>query len=170
MGLFRSVLLVGAGAAVGYFASKRASASPEKKTGALVQYQQGTLALNPESQVGKFFDSPVGKPLQPYALKAVEFAARVREGMQEKEAELHAKVERQKQDIRPGSIDTWDRQMSEQEIASTNRLLPSGNCSTWNRGLPLQRRNFAPPASNVTESWVKISLTSRYCNVAVMTA
>ena len=71
--------------------------------------------------MGKFFDSPVGKPLQPYALKAVEFAARVREGMQEKEAELHAKVERQKQDIRPGSIDTWDRQMSEQEIASTNR-------------------------------------------------
>jgi len=121
LGLFRSVLLVGAGAAVGYFASKRANASAEKKTGALVQYQQGTLALNPESQVGKFFDSPVGKPLQPYALKAVEFAARVREGMQEKEAELHAKVERQKQDIRPGSIDTWDRQMSEQEIASTNR-------------------------------------------------
>ena len=117
MGLFRSVLLVGAGAAVGYFASKRANASAEKKTGALVQYQQGTLALNPESQMGKFFDSPVGKPLQPYALKAVEFAARVRE----KEAELHAKVERQKQDIRPGSIDTWDRQMSEQEIASTNR-------------------------------------------------
>ncbi len=71
--------------------------------------------------MGKFFDSPVGKPLQPYALKAVEFAARVREGMQEKEAELHAKVERQKQDIRPGSIDTWGRQMSEQEIASTNR-------------------------------------------------
>ena len=83
MGLFRSVLLVGAGAAVGYFASKRASASSEKKTGALVQYQQGTLALNPESQVGKFFDSPVGKPLQPYALKAVEFAARVREAMPE---------------------------------------------------------------------------------------
>ena len=34
--------------------------------------------------MAKFFDSPLGKPLQPYALKAVEFAARVREGMQEK--------------------------------------------------------------------------------------
>ena len=85
--------------------------------------EHGELALNPESQMGKFFDSPIGKPLQPYALRAVEFAARVREGMQEKEMELNAKVERQKQDLRPGSLDTWDRQMSSAEIESTNRRL-----------------------------------------------
>ena len=37
--------------------------------------------------------------------------------------ELNAKVERQKQDLRPGSLDTWDRQMSSTEIESTNRRL-----------------------------------------------
>ena len=123
MGLLRSALLLGAGAAVGYFASRRSASEPAQRTpgSALLMREHGELALNPESQMGKFFDSPIGKPLQPYALRAVEFAARVREGMQEKEMELNAKVERQKQDLRPGSLDTWDRQMSEQEIASANR-------------------------------------------------
>ena len=112
MGLLRSALLLGAGAAVGYFASRRAASEPAQRTpgSALLMREHGELALNPESQMGKFFDSPIGKPLQPYALRAVEFAARVREGMQEKEMELNAKVERQKQDLRPGSLDTWDRQ------------------------------------------------------------
>ncbi|QXW98457.1 peptide chain release factor 4 [Rothia mucilaginosa] len=126
MGLLRSALLLGAGAAVGYFASRRAATSePAQRTpgSALLMREHGELALNPESQMGKFFDSPIGKPLQPYALRAVEFAARVREGMQEKEMELNAKVERQKQDLRPGSLDTWDRQMSSAEIESTNRRL-----------------------------------------------
>lgn len=126
MGLLRSALLLGAGAAVGYFASKRATASePAQRTpgSALLMREHGELALNPESQMGKFFDSPIGKPLQPYALRAVEFAARVREGMQEKEMELNAKVERQKQDLRPGSLDTWERKMSSTEIESTNRRL-----------------------------------------------
>lgn len=126
MGLLRSALLLGAGAAVGYFASRRATTSePAQRTpgSALLMREHGELALNPESQMGKFFDSPIGKPLQSYALRAVEFAARVREGMQEKEMELNAKVERQKQDLRPGSLDTWDRKMSSTEIESTNRRL-----------------------------------------------
>lgn len=125
MGLLRSALLLGAGAAVGYFASRRAASEPAQRTpgSALLMREHGELALNPESQMGKFFDSPIGKPLQPYALRAVEFAARVREGMREKEMELNAKVERQKQDLRPGSLDTWDRQMSSAEIESTNRRL-----------------------------------------------
>ena len=95
MGLLRSVLLLGAGAAAGYLASRRASSSePAQRTpgSALLMREHGELALNPESQMGKFFDSPIGKPLQPYALKAVEFAARVREGMQEKEMELNVPV------------------------------------------------------------------------------
>ena len=125
MGLLRSALLLGAGAAVGYFASRRAASEPAQRIpgSALLKREHGELALNPESQMGKFFDSPIGKPLQPYALRAVEFAARVREGMQEKEMELNAKVERQKQDLRPGSLDTWDRQMSAAEVESTNRRL-----------------------------------------------
>ena len=97
MGLLRSVLLLGAGAAAGYLASRRASSSESAQRtpgSALLKREHGELALNPESQMAKFFDSPLGKPLQPYALKAVEFAARVREGMQEKEMELNAKVER----------------------------------------------------------------------------
>lgn len=128
MGLLRSVLLLGAGAAAGYLASRRASSSskPAQRTpgsAALLQREHGELALNPESQMAKFFDSPLGKPLQPYALKAVEFAARVREGMQEKEMELNAKVERQKQDLRPGSLDTWERNMSSTEIEAANRRI-----------------------------------------------
>lgn len=124
MGLLRSVLLLGAGAAAGYLASRRASSSESAQRtpgSALLKREHGELALNPESQMGKFFDSPIGKPLQPYALKAVEFAARVREGMQEKEMELNAKVERQKQDLRPGSLDTWERGMSTTEIEAANR-------------------------------------------------
>ncbi|WP_314099124.1 peptide chain release factor 4 [Rothia mucilaginosa] len=125
MGLLRSALLLGAGAAVGYFASRRAASEPAQRTpgSALLMREHGELALNPESQMGKFFDSPIGKPLQPYALRAVEFAARVREGMQEKEMELNAKVERQKQDLRPGSLDTWERGMSTTEIEAANRRI-----------------------------------------------
>ena len=124
MGILRSALLLGAGAAVGYLASRRAAyVKANPSSASLIKYQSGALELNPESQMGKFFESPIGKPLQPYALRAVEFAARVREGMQEKEMELNAKVERQKQDLRPGSLDTWDRQMSSAEIESTNRRL-----------------------------------------------
>ena len=126
MGILRSALLLGAGAAVGYLASRRATASESAQRtpgSALLMREHGELALNPESQMGKFFDSSLGKPLQPYALRAVEFAARVRQGMQEKEAELHAKVERQKQDARPGSLDLWDRDMSPNEASELRRAV-----------------------------------------------
>ena len=124
MGILRSALLLGAGAAVGYLASRRAAyVKANPSSASLIQYQSGALELNPESQMGKFFDSSLGKPLQPYALRAVEFAARVRQGMQEKEAELHAKVERQKQDARPGSLDLWDRDMSPNEASELRRAV-----------------------------------------------
>ena len=124
MGILRSALLLGAGAAVGYLASRRAAyVKANPSSASLIKYQSGALELNPESQMGKFFDSYLGKPLQPYALRAVEFAARVRQGMQEKEAELHAKVERQKQDARPGSLDLWDRDMSPNEASELRRAV-----------------------------------------------
>ena len=108
MGLLRSALLLGAGAAVGYLASRRVSTP---STDVAIRSSH-SLVVAGNSQVAKFFDSPIGKQLQPYALKAVEFASRVREGMNEKEAELHARVERARQDVRPGSLDTWDKPMS----------------------------------------------------------
>ena len=124
MGILRSALLLGAGAAVGYLASRRAAyVKANPSSASLIKYQSGALELNPESQMGKFFDSSLGKPLQPYALRAVEFAARVRQGMREKEAELHAKVERQKQDARPGSLDLWDRDMSPNEASELRRAV-----------------------------------------------
>ena len=124
MGILRSALLLGAGAAVGYLASRRAAyVKANPSSASLIKYESGALELNPESQMGKFFDSSLGKPLQPYALRAVEFAARVRQGMQEKEAELHAKVERQKQDARPGSLDLWDRDMSPNEASELRRAV-----------------------------------------------
>ena len=124
MGILRSALLLGTGAAVGYLASRRAAyVKANPSSASLIKYQSGALELNPESQMGKFFDSSLGKPLQPYALRAVEFAARVRQGMQEKEAELHAKVERQKQDARPGSLDLWDRDMSPNEASELRRAV-----------------------------------------------
>ena len=124
MGILRSALLLGAGAAVGYLASRRAAyVKANPSSASLIKYQSGALELNPESQMGKFVDSSLGKPLQPYALRAVEFAARVRQGMQEKEAELHAKVERQKQDARPGSLDLWDRDMSPNEASELRRAV-----------------------------------------------
>ena len=80
MGILRSALLLGAGAAVGYLASRRAAyVKANPSSASLIKYQSGALELNPESQMGKFFDSSLGKPLQPYALRAVEFAARVRQ-------------------------------------------------------------------------------------------
>ena len=124
MGILRSALLLGAGAAVGYLASRRAAyVKANPSSASLLTYQSGARELHPESQMGKFFESSRGKPLQPYALRAVEFAARVRQGMQEKEAELHAKVERQKQDARPGSLDLWDRDMSPNEASELRRAV-----------------------------------------------
>ena len=56
MGILRSALLLGAGAAVGYLASRRAAyVKANPSSASLIKYQSGALELNPESQMGKFF-------------------------------------------------------------------------------------------------------------------
>ncbi|WP_421084150.1 peptide chain release factor 4 [Rothia nasimurium] len=109
MGLMKNLLLIAGGAAAGYLATRAkgqtSSQDLELKTKAPLQNY-----LQEGGPVANFFDSPYGQPLKATALRAISFAAAVKAGMDEKEAELKDKLDRQTRDPRPGSLDTWDSQ------------------------------------------------------------
>lgn len=109
MGWLKNVGLIAAGAAAGYLASRR---SDQQRSKDLVQRPDGgTLDsfLAPEGTMAQFFDSKYGQPFQKAAVRTLKFMADVKSGMNEKEAEYKQKLEDQKKDLRPGSLDTWDR-------------------------------------------------------------
>ncbi len=110
MGLFRTIALLAGGAVAGYVASQSQNARKNSSTD-LLKREDSTreIVSAMEGNMAKFFDSAVGKKLQPFALRTVEFAANVKRGMDERETELKQRFESQKQDLRPGSLDTWDR-------------------------------------------------------------
>lgn len=110
MSFWKNALLIAGGAAAGYLASR----SQEK-----VSSQSAELTLRSEralqnfvgkdAAVAQFFDSKYGAPFKVSALSLVRFAANVKAGMDEKEAELKQRFEEQKQETCPGSIDTWEQ-------------------------------------------------------------
>lgn len=110
MGMFRALALIAGGAVAGYITSQAQKTRPQSSTDLVSRATSGREVMSTmEGTMAKFFDSTVGKKLQPYALKTVEFAANVKKGMNEREAELKQRFETQKKDLRPGSLDTWDR-------------------------------------------------------------
>lgn len=109
MSWMKNLTLIAAGAAAGYLASRRQLSNTG--TDVEVKPDSGTLDnfLSAESTMAQFFDSKYGKPFQKAALRSLKFMSDVKAGMNEKEAEIQQKLEEQKKDIRPGSLDTWSR-------------------------------------------------------------
>lgn len=100
--------LVLAGAAAGYVASKRG--------GQIVHAAQELVVRDPmqvserdgdRGTVDRIWASNALTPVRNGALKALKFAATVKQGMAEREEQLTRKYSEQKQDLRPGSLDTW---------------------------------------------------------------
>lgn len=109
MGFLRTAALLAGGALAGYLASQAQERS--KTASADLEWRAGTtqeLLSATEANVAKFFDSPLGRPLQPYALRAVKFAANVKQGMNEREEQLKTKFDAHLADTRPGSLDGWE--------------------------------------------------------------
>lgn len=81
--------------------------------------------------MAQFFDSKYGAPFKGAALKAMSFAATVKAGMDEKEAELKDRFDAQTKDARPGSLDTWqqgsDHQLASDQVIESEALPPAGS-------------------------------------------
>ncbi|WP_129359591.1 MULTISPECIES: hypothetical protein [Micrococcaceae] len=114
-----------AGAAAGYVASKRG--------GQIVHTAQELVVRDPmqvskrdggEGTVDKIWSSPALTPVRNGALKALKFAATVKQGMAEREEQLTEKYANQKKDIRPGSLDTWDRPRTAEAESRSGEALP----------------------------------------------
>lgn len=106
-----------AGAAAGYVASKRG--------GQIVQTAQELVVRDPmqvekrdegHGTVSRIWFSGAMTPVRQGALKALKFTATVKQGMAEREEELTQKYANQKKDIRPGSLDTWDRPLESRPV------------------------------------------------------
>ncbi|WP_237223923.1 hypothetical protein [Rothia nasisuis] len=109
MGLLKNVLLITGGAAAGFLATRTRVAKPARTD---LEVRTKTTLERFTSEGGtmaRFFDSTYGAPFKNAALKALGFAATVKAGMDEKEAELKNRFDAQTQDVRPGSLDTWQQ-------------------------------------------------------------
>ncbi|MDO4251925.1 MAG: peptide chain release factor 4 [Rothia sp. (in: high G+C Gram-positive bacteria)] len=112
MSSWKNFALVVGGASIGYLASRFSRPSQQLQ----LRMSDTAKKIKPvdqgEQAVAKFFNTPLGATLQPVVLRALKFAAAVKSGMDEKEAELKERFEKQKEDMRPGSLDTWDRPLA----------------------------------------------------------
>lgn len=109
MGLLKNVLLIAGGAAAGYLATRTRTSAPAS-TDLEVSANHPLQRFTAEgSTMAQFFDSKYGAPFKGAALKAISFAATVKAGMDEKEAELKDRFDAQTKDARPGSLDTWQQ-------------------------------------------------------------
>lgn len=113
MGWMKSAGLLLAGAAVGYLAKRNSGPQVGKDLELLPRGGSLDKFFSHEGTMAQFFDSKYGKPLQNVALKTLKFVSDVKAGMEEKEAEIQQKLEEQKKDIRPGSLDTWAQDRGE---------------------------------------------------------
>ena len=117
MSFWSRAALTLAGAAAGYLAARRGPAVV--RTGRELVLR-GPSALSEQTPspggnaMARFWSSSAAAPLRAGALKAVRFAATVKQGMAEKESELNRRYAAQQRDLRPGSLDSWDRPLSAQ--------------------------------------------------------
>lgn len=110
MSFLKNLSLIVGGVVAGFAVSKVASTPHSAESNsALLRRNPGTLAqtTNLEGTLSRFFDSPLGQRLQPYALKSMDFAGKVKRGMDEREAQLKNQFAEQKTDSRPGAVDEW---------------------------------------------------------------
>lgn len=132
MGLLKNLTLIAGGAALGYLA-KRATTAQETSTDLEVSTRNPLQKFTAEgSTMAQFFDSKYGAPFKGAALKAISFAAAVKAGMDEKEAELKDRFAAQTQDPRPGSLDSWQQgsehhQLASDQVIESEALPPAGS-------------------------------------------
>ncbi|WP_237193840.1 peptide chain release factor 4 [Rothia nasimurium] len=132
MGLLKNLLLIAGGAAAGYLATRSTSAAPAS-TDLEVSTNHPLQKFTAEgSTMAQFFDSKYGAPFKGAALKAMSFAATVKAGMDEKEAELKDRFDSQTKDARPGSLDTWQQgsehhQLTSDQVIESEALPPTGS-------------------------------------------
>ncbi|MFW0108759.1 hypothetical protein ACN08Z_06510 [Rothia sp. P7181] len=107
MGFWKSAALLAGGAVAGYLAQRINQTTDVSQALAQRTSSELSSASGRKAQVARFFDSPWGQPLQKVVLKATQFAAQVKSGMQEHEAQLQQRFQEQKNEARPGSLDTW---------------------------------------------------------------
>ncbi len=108
MGFLKNISLLAGGAAVGFVASRvrqvRVEQGTESSQELLVRARNSIVQYSPgEYTLARFFDSSLGQRLQPVALKAMKFAANVKQGMNEREQELKEKFDPQAAGSRPKS-------------------------------------------------------------------
>ncbi|QRZ62466.1 peptide chain release factor 4 [Rothia sp. ZJ932] len=120
MGFLRTAALLAGGAIAGYLASQTQERRKHETSTELERQEHSAQELLTQRQanMAKFFDSPLGKPLQPYALKAVKFAATVKQGMNEREEQLKTKFDAHVEDVRPGSLDGWEEEPGNRPLES----------------------------------------------------
>lgn len=112
MSFLKNIALVAGGIATGYLFSRVSGSSKDadSSANALARREQFFLQKRSEGEqaMAHFFDSPLGHQIQPLVLKSFAFAARVKRGMDEREAELKSRLENQKRSERPGTMNGWD--------------------------------------------------------------
>ena len=100
--------LILAGAAAGYFASKRGGQVVHAAQELVVRdSMQVDKRSNHQGAIDKIWASDFMGPVRRGALRGLKFAATVKQGMTEREDELNRRYANQKKDLRPGSLDTW---------------------------------------------------------------
>ncbi|MFW0184767.1 peptide chain release factor 4 [Rothia sp. CCM 9418] len=127
MGFWKSAALLAGGAVAGYLAQRINQTTDVSQ--ALIRRTSSELSSvsGRKAQVSRFFDSPWGQPLQKVALKATQFAAQVKSGMEEREAQLKQKFQEQKNEARPGSLDSW----AVAENSDNTELIPHSTSSSF---------------------------------------
>lgn len=109
MSILKSIGLLAGGVAAGYIASRIQTSAPSTSQEVSPSQSAKSMEYSGKGQImAQFFDSPIGQRIQPLAMKTVGFAARVKQGMDERETQLKSKFEEQKLDPRPGEVKGWD--------------------------------------------------------------
>lgn len=116
MSFLKNMALLAGGAAAGFIASRVAQPGPQDSAGSELRIRSGHslgLLAEKEGPVAKFFETKAGKQLQPYAMKSLQFIARVKQGMDEREAQLNSRFGEQVHNERPGKLSSWDAELTQ---------------------------------------------------------
>ncbi|MDO4916690.1 MAG: hypothetical protein Q3974_03630 [Rothia sp. (in: high G+C Gram-positive bacteria)] len=118
MSFLKNMALLAGGAAAGFIASRVAQPAPQDSAGSELrirnEYSLSRLAEK-EGPVAKFFEIKAGKQLQPFAMKSLQFIARVKQGMDEREAQLNSRFAEQVHDEHPGKLSSWDAELTQNQ-------------------------------------------------------
>lgn len=137
MSLLKNLALIAGGVAAGYLASRASNTAEPGQAIDIKHTAPLQKILSEGGTMAQFFDSKYGAPFKHTALKALNFAAAVKAGMDEKEAELKERLDRQARDTRPGSLDSW--QTDQRQSPITHEVIESETLPELDKESRLQR-------------------------------